>query len=301
MKTIIAAIIGGIIVVGVFLGISSNSNLVLDSQTVLKSPKVNVAASQDNVKIASLSNNTKNNIENSINQAQSKNNINTSNNPMTQFQYLIANEGLLYGTVSDGAQIIIPCSEGKVVNGQLVVPEYYISMPWEKFTDYITANGNGSFTIDEYYNGKQTGRFDLEENKNRLTGKFTHIENGVISQASFVNVKQFSGRGQLSRKPFYIGVIGQTAVTLTNELDGQYTEYYHGDKHLFTIKKQDTSSNSSYNIQLNEYYQNKLTGEYFLNDVGNDTYTGIFIKRPNSGNPIKSTVGLTGSNSPFSV
>ncbi|MGL4655276.1 MAG: hypothetical protein ACRCWM_05235 [Sarcina sp.] len=299
MKTIIAMIVGGAIILGIFFGISSSGNLVLDSQTVLKSPKVNTAEVNHKVDSSHLSNNTDNNQKN-IN-TEATNIAQENSNPMDQFAYLIQNQGLLYGSVSDGAQIIIPCSEGKIVNGQLKVPEYYVSMPWEQFTDYITANGDGSFIINEFYNGTQTGKFDLQESKNGLNGKFTHLENNAVSEASFTNIKSYNSNGQLTKKPFYIGVIGKTAVTLTNEFNGQYTEYYHGDKHLFTIEKQDSSSNSNYNIQLNEYWQGKLTGEYFLSDVGNDTYTGIFIKNPNSVNPIKSTVGLTGSNSPFSV
>lgn len=301
MKTIIAMIVGGAIVLGVFFGISSNGNLVLDSQTVLKSPKVNEATSQHTVDVSNSSNNIKNNQNSTKILNDSSNSTSQSSNPMNQFTYLIQNEGLLYGQVNDGAKIIIPCTEGKIVNGQLVVPEYYVSMPWEQFTDYIVAKGNGNFIINEFYNGVQTGKFNLHEINNGLEGKFTHVSNNAVSNSKFINIKGYSQGGQLTRKPFYIGVIGKTAVTLTNEFNGQYTEYYHGDKHLFTIEKQENSSNNNYNIQLNEYYQNKLTGEYFLNDVGNDTYTGIFIKNPNSTNPIKSAVGLTGSNSPFSV
>ncbi|MGL5575457.1 MAG: hypothetical protein ACRDCW_07960 [Sarcina sp.] len=301
MKTVIAMIVGGAIVLGIFFGISSSSNLVLDSQTVLKSPKVNTSVSRHTGDISNLSNNTKNNIEKNQNTNNEMVQVNNTSNSMTEFKDLIQNEGLLYGTVSNGAQIIIPCSEGEVKNNELIVPEYYVNMPWETFTDYITANGNGNFVINEFYNGKQTGRFNLQENENTISGQFTHMTNGATAEAKFVSIKTNNQRGELSRKPFYIGVIGQTAVTLTNEFNGQYIEYYHGDKNLFTIEKQENSSNSNYDIQLNEYYQNNLTGEYFLNDVGNDTYTGIFIKAPNSADPVKSTVGLTGSNSPFSV
>ena len=297
MKTIIAMIVGGAIVLGLFLGVTSGSNFVLDSQTVLKSPKVNSARS-NNILNLNDTNNKKSNTSNSNNDNMATDNLDST---MNEFSYLIKNEGILYGVVSDGANIIIPCSEGKIVNGELVVPEYYTSMPWEKFTDHISSNGDGSFTINEFYNGTQTGQFNLNEGKNTLVGSFKHISNGAMSTAKFTNMKYFNATGQLARKPFYIGVIGQTAVTLTNEFNGKFTEYYHGDKHLFNIVRQENSSNSNYDIQLNEYYNNKLTGEYFLNDVGNDTYTGIFIKGPTSANPIKSTVGLTGSISPFSI
>ncbi|MGL4760370.1 MAG: hypothetical protein ACRCWG_02835 [Sarcina sp.] len=293
MKTIIAMIVGGAIVLGLFLGVTSSSNFVLDSQTVLKSPKVNSMKSNN---ISNLNNINK--TQSNISSNGSTNNLDTS---MSEFAYLIKNEGILYGVVSDGANIIIPCSQGKIENGELVVPEYYTSMPWEVFTDYISSNGAGSFTIKEFYKGTQTGQFKLNESKGSLVGSFKHISNGAMSTAKFRNMKYFDATGQLARKPFYIGVIGQTAVTLTNEFNGKYTEYYHGDEHLFNIVKQENSANSNYDIQLNEYHNNKLTGEYFLNDVGNDTYTGIFIKDPTSTNPVKSTVGLTGSISPFSV
>ncbi|WP_297518587.1 hypothetical protein [uncultured Clostridium sp.] len=296
MKTIISMIIGGAIVLGLFLGVTSSNSFVLDSQTVLKSPKVNLVKDKHIFNFDNNSNNV--NVSTSTNKQDGSNSL---NNTMSQFNYLIQNEGMLYGVVANGAKIIIPCSEGKVINGQLVVPEYYTSMPWEKFTDYISSNGDGSFTIYEYYNGKQTGEFNVNEKGNNLVGEFIHTVNNAKSKVIFSNVKSFDESGQLSRKPFYIGVIGETAVTLTNEFDGTYTEYYHGDKHLFDIKKETSSSNSNYNIQLNEYYNGKLTGEYLLNDIGNDTYTGIFIKAPQSANPIKSTVGLTGSKSPFSI
>ena len=287
MKTLIAMIVGGLIVLGLFLGVISSNNFVLNSETLLKSPKINV---QKNLKES-------NNI-NSLNLEKS-NNMNSSNN-MSEFSELINKNGLLYGNVSDGANIIIPCSEGVIENGELVVPEYYTSIPWEKFTDYIEADGNSNYTIYEYYKGKNTGIFKLNNSNGELSGVFTHVTTNIKSLARFKEESSLDNGG-LTKKPFYIGVIGQTAVALTNCFNGTYTEYYDGDKHLFEVKKVNASASSNYSIQLNEYYGKKLTGEYLLNDVGNDTYTGIFIAHPNSSKSVTTTVGLTGSNSPFSI
>ena len=286
MKTLVAMIVGGLIVLGLFLGVISSNNFVLNSETLLKSPKIDV---QKNL-------NEENNINLSV---KNSNGIINSNN-MSEFSELINKDGLLYGTVSNGADIIIPCSEGIIENRELVVPEYYTSRPWEKFTDYIQANGGSSYTIYEYYEGKQTGLFKLKDSNGELIGEFTHISNNAKSTAKFEE-KPNVDRGNLARKPFYIGVIGQTAVTLTNCFNGSYTEYYHGDKHLFEVKKVNNTANNNYSIQLNEYYKGKLTGEYLLNNVGNDTYTGVFVAHPNSSKSVTTTVGLTGSNSPLSI
>ena len=291
MKTLVAMIVGGLIVLGLFLGVISSNNFVLNSETLLKSPKINV---QKNLKESNSINNL--NLEKSNNIKSSMN----SNNSMSAFSELISKNGLLYGTVSDGANIIIPCSEGVIKNGELVVPEYYTSRPWEKFTDYIEADGNSNYTIYEYYKGKNTGVFKLKNPDGGLSGMFTHVSNNMKSTANFKE-ESSSDSGNLVRKPFYIGVIGQTAVTLTNCFNGTYTEYYNKDKHLFEVKKVNPSASSNYSIQLNEYYEKKLTGEYLLNDVGNDTYTGIFVAHPNTSKSITTTVGLTGSISPFSI
>lgn len=326
MKKAIAIIIGLVIILIAVIFICFGNEFTFNNQTLLKSPKVDIPQSTVNASVASyiddqkLKNTTSSNsnISSNLNLQDSNYNSTVNKNTNTQktntqnvvsqngsistasaLTNLMESGGVLYGYVADGAYIIIPCSQGKIINGQLSVPEYYLGMPWEEFNDYISIQ-NGSYVIKEYYKGKQTGVFDLKANSKGLSGSFTHIANNQTYNARFTSENDLKP-GSLTEKPFYIGVIGNTAVTLTNEFNGSYVEYYHGDKHLFTVKKQANSQNANYNIQLNEYLGNVLTGEYLLNSVGHDTYTGIFIDKPNSANPIKSTVGLTGSFSPFSV
>lgn len=330
MKKLITIVIGILIILGVFIFVMSGNGLTLTNQSLLQSPKVVVQKDKPYVRNTNIEENK--NISNNMNRENSNNNsnnsivkninssnitksnitttqINTVNNDNTQntnieenkfnqFSNLMKSSGILYGNVADGAKIIIPCSQGKVVNGQLLVPEYYVDMPWEEFSDSINFV-NGRYIIKEYYQGQETGEFDLVLNGNKLTGIFTHIENGAQYNASFTLIGKMK-ENQLASKPFYIGVIGNTTVALTNEFNGTYTQYYDGDKHLSSVIKVN-SQNSTYQIQLNVYKKGILSGEYFLNSVGNDTYTGVYITNPNTPNSSQSTVGLTGSFSPFSV
>lgn len=321
MKKIITAIIGIMIVIGLCVGVIASNNFTFNNETLLKSPNVNLAKNSN--EIANSMNINDNNNTSGSNASVDKNsnskyinnnitnNSNVNNNssdigmqqtikkesPMNEFSQLIKSGGILYGKASNGAKIIIPFSKGSVINGEFVVPEYYVNMPWEEFNDYISINSEGNYIINEFYKGNKTGQFDLRMNGDDLSGIFTHAINNKKSNVNFI-YEGLGKPGMLSKKPFYIGVVGDTAVTLSNEFNGNYSEYYHGNKNIFTIKKVSNPQNSNYNIQLNEYYDNKLTGQYFLNDVGNDTYTGIFI---NIASSVKSTVGLTASDSPFGV
>lgn len=291
MKTIVSMIVGIAIILGIFWGISYSGNLILDSQTVLKSPKVNTSEGRRAVGVSNLSDNIKFNTES-----------NKNSNLVNDISNLIKQGSLLYGTVGNGIKIIIPCKDGIMVDNELVVPEYYIDKPWEKFTDHITIDNKGNFIITEFYKDKEIGKFNLKQEGLNLVGELTNIDDNTLSRAKFINInKDNIQNGQLMKKPFYIGVVGNLAITLTNEFNGHYTGYYHGYKQLINIVKEENSSNSSYNIQLNEYLKGKLIGEYFLNNIGNDTYTGIFIRYHNGVKSKKVTVGLTGSNSPFSI
>ncbi|MGL4990256.1 MAG: hypothetical protein ACRC57_03685 [Sarcina sp.] len=330
MKKLITIVIGILIILGVFIFVMSGNGLTLTNQSLLQSPKVVVQKDkpyirntniEENKNINNNTNNENTNSENSTNnlnnnivkntnssnviknnatttQVNTMQNSNIQNNRFNEFSSLMKSSGILYGTVDDGAQIIIPCSQGKVVNGQLLVPEYYVDMPWEEFSDSISFV-NGRYIIKEYYEGQETGEFNLALNGNKLTGIFTHIENGAQYNTSFTLIGKLK-ENELASKPFYIGVIGNTTVALTNEFNGTYTQYYDGDKHLSNVVKVN-SQNSTYQIELNVYTKGVLSGQYMLNCVGSDTYTGIYITNPNTPNASRSTVGLTGSFSPFSV
>lgn len=141
---------------------------------------------------------------------------------------------------------------------------------------------------------------DVQEKANILNSK-SNINDAIIMKEKFIDFKDDSQSGQLIKKPFYIGVVGNSAITLKNEFNQHYIGYYHGYNYPINVVKQKNSSNSNYSIQLNEYYKGNLIGEYFLNNIGNDTYTGILLRYPNSERQKKSLVGLTGSNSPFSI
>lgn len=291
MKTVVAMVLGGLIVIALFLGMISSNSLVLTSNNLLRTPKTNEENSSNNSSV------NLNYLENH----QQVPSTDISEGDINKFSKLLSGEGTLIGNVSDGATIVIPLADGVIKNNQFVVPEYYTSLPWETFTDYITADGNSKYTINEYYNGIHTGIFNVTENANNaLVGEFKHVSNGQTANVS-MKIENSRNAKKLANKPFYIGVIGQTAVTLINTYNGKYIEYYHGDKNLFNVEKVQNNSNSNYDVELQESYQGKVTGEYLLNDVGNDTYTGVFIKNPNSQNPVKSTVGLTGSNSPTTI
>ncbi|MGL5823101.1 MAG: hypothetical protein ACRCYE_15965 [Sarcina sp.] len=288
MKTVVAMVLGGLIVIALFFGMISSNSLVLTSNNLLRTPKTN----EENSSSISL---------NYLDNHQQVPSTDISEGDISKFSKLLSGEGTLMGNISDGATVVIPLAEGVIKNNQFVVPEYYTSLPWEQFTDYIAADGNNKYTINEYYNGVHTGIFNIRETtNNNLVGSFEHVSNQQMSNVS-MQIESSRNAGTLANKPFYIGVIGQTAVTLVNTFNGKYVEYYHGDKHVFNVKKVQNNSNSNYNIELQESYDGKITGEYLLNDVGNDTYTGVFIKAPNSQNPVKSTVGLTGSNSPTTI
>ena len=142
---------------------------------------------------------------------------------------------------------------------------------------------------------------DIQQKANILNSKNNINNDAIVVKEKFTDFKNDRQNGQLIKKPFYIGVVGNSAITLKNEFNQHYIGYYHGYKYLINVVKQKNSSNSNYSIQLNEYFKGKLIGEYFLNNVGNDTYTGILLRYPNSKSQKKSVVGLTGSNSPFSV
>ena len=291
MRTIVSIIVGVTIIFCIFCGISYSGNLILDSQTVLKSPRVNVSEDQHNVQVSNLSNDIK------INTGSSQ-----SSNRVNKISDLMKQGSLLYGTVANGTKIIIPCKEGVIVDNKLVVPEYYVNMPWKKFTDYITTDNKGNFIITEFYKDKEIGKFNLKQEGSNLVGSLENIGDNTLSKVEFTDISRSRIQsGQLMKKPFYIGVVGKSAVTLTNEFNDHYTAYYHGYKYLIDVVKQENSSDSNYNIQLNEYWKGHFIGEYFLNNVGNDTYTGVLIRYPNKPNPKKITVGLTASNSPSDV
>ncbi|MGL4741173.1 MAG: hypothetical protein ACRC41_10260 [Sarcina sp.] len=291
MKTVVAMVLGGLIVIALFLGMISSNSLVLTSNNLLRTPKTNVVNDNSNSSVSL----------NYLDNHQQVPSTDISEGDINKFSKLLSGEGTLIGNVSNGATVVIPLADGIIKNNQFVVPEYYTSLPWEHFTDYIAADGNNKYTINEYYNGVHTGIFNVTESaNNKLVGSFEHVSNQEMANVS-MQIESSRNVGKLENKPFYIGVIGQTAVTLVNTFNGKYVEYYHGDEKVFNVEKVQNNSSNNYDVELEESYNGKVTGEYLLNDVGNDTYTGVFIKAPNSQNPVKSTVGLTGSNSPTTI
>lgn len=257
---------------------------------------------------SNVNTNTSNNNEVSSSTSQSNNNSNTSQNTgfsMAQstgnFADIVNGSNYIIGAI-DGTHIIIPVSNGQIVNNQLILPEYYTSEPGEVFTAKISSLGNGNFILYEFYGNKHTATFKLKyqacaDGPASLLGTFTHNGTSSVTGITF-NFSQFGGF--LSNgMPFYHGSVAGTPVTLEINSVGQnkYLEYYQGDQNAFTLKF-NYNVPRNYNIGFNEYYNGQLTGEYLLNsNSSNTTLTGEFISHPGQSNSETYPVTLQGSTS----
>lgn len=211
------------------------------------------------------------------------------------FSDIIDGNTFLEGNI-EGDTIIIPLNDATIVNKQLILPEYYLDRLNEKFTLKVSSLGNNNFVMYESYNGVNTGIFNLKsinsQYSSTLSGTFSTVGSNHV-----IGIKLQSDQ-YMSKYPFFKGFINGAQVTFIHNPKGNgYFEIYSGDNNIFNLTyNYINQQNNNYNVELEESFNGKVTGEYELNYIDNNSeLSGFYIKAPISKDSVKYPITLQGS------
>lgn len=301
---LIAVIIILIIIISIFI-FNDNSSQKPTTKTVTLSATKKV----DNTKSDRATDKNQPIIQNenaesqSTNQAKPiSNSIHSTTTSMSQstgdFSDIIDGNTYLEGNI-EGDTIIIPLNDATIVNKQLILPEYYLDKLNEKFTLKVSSLGNNNFVMYESYNGVNTGVFNLKsinsQYSSTLSGTFSTIGSNKV-----IGIKLRSDQ-YTPKYPFLKGFINGTQVTFIPNPDGNgYFEKYSNDNNMFNLNfNYINQKNNYYNIELEESFNGRVTGEYELNFIDNNSkLSGVYIKAPLSKDSVRYPITLEGSYTP---
>lgn len=281
------------------VALSANKNTSSPTSTTLN----NVANSNNQLSNVDNSNISNNNA-NSQSNTQNYNTNNTSTN-MAQstgnFSDIIDGNTYLTGNI-EGDTIIIPLNNATIVNKQLILNEYYVDRLNEKFTLKVSSLGNNNFIMYEFFNGVNTGIFNLKS----INSQYSSTLSGTFSKPGSNKVIgiQLSSNQSASKYPFFKGYINGTQVTLIHSsnpygFSNEFLEKYAGDNNIFNLSYIASGPNNNFQFPLAESFDGRTTGEYELNYIDNYTgLSGFYIKAPVTKNSIKYPITLTGSYTP---
>ncbi|MGL5416733.1 MAG: hypothetical protein ACRDAU_13790 [Clostridium sp.] len=306
MKKIIAIIVLVAVVIGVGVGIfiysfdndsastASKNTAKETSTTANTTSKTNSnSKAKTDSSGASSSNTSSNKSANTPSNTQATPNVvNTStttpqNNGTGDFAGILSGAKYFVGNI-EGDTIIIPLNNGRVVNNQLILNEYYLDRLHEVFTLKIDSLGNNNFTFYEYYNGQNTGIFKLKLS----SSSYAETLSGTYSKPGSNNLVGISLQAYLNNNayPFYCGTVNGTPVTLVqNSNSGGYYEIYAGDNNVFNLSYAPQVQQPTNGIAYTESFNGKTTGLYKLSFSNDGTQmSGSYVpsSNPNVSYPV---------------
>lgn len=301
MKVIIGIIMGAVI--GIFIITFAYfylGNFTNNSYTNLGKAQVVNGSSNGSKIVNSLNNSGNQSAGGTSNQNNSSavenniiNNLSGDTSSTANFDALLKGP-YINGTIGGNSQVLISLNHPVIENGVMTLNEYYPSVPSETFKLEVVSPKANQFIMYEYYNGEHTGTYNLELNRYSLSGTFTHIENGLVSQVA-LNIYG-AATSYIGSTPFLKGKIGNSSVVIcTGSINSnEMTEFYVTEpKNVFTIRKTTNSGTTNCNkVVLDEFYNNKETGIYDGVINSNGVITGTFINLTTN---VKSKFQLTPS------